>query len=49
MKKLLISILILLLIALSVFIAMQGLKIGNLEVLGIQGIKQRNDELDVKV
>ena len=28
---------------------MQGLKIGNLEVLGIQGIKQRNDELDVKV
>lgn len=49
MKKLLISILILLLIALSIFIAMQGLKIGNLEVLGIQGIKQRNDELDVKV
>lgn len=49
MKKLLISILIGLLIALSVFIAIQGLKIGSLEILGIKGIQEKNDELDRKV
>lgn len=48
MKKVLISTLIVLLLALSVFITIQGLKIGNLEILGIKGIKEKNEELDIK-
>lgn len=49
MKKLLISFLILLLIVLSIFIALKGFKIGNIEVLGIKGIQEKNDQLDIKV
>ena len=49
MKKLLISILIALLIALSIFIGWNGLKIGNLEILGLKGIKEKNDNLDTQV
>lgn len=49
MKKLLISILIALLLILSVFIALNGLNIGKLEILGIEGIGQKNSELDQKI
>lgn len=49
MKKLLISILIALLLILSIFIALNGLNIGKLEILGIKGIGQKNSELDQKI
>lgn len=49
MKKLLISILIILLIVLSVFIGLNGLKIGGIEILGIKGIQEKNAQLDKKV
>lgn len=49
MKKLLIGILILLLIALSIFIGVNGFKVGNLEVLGIKAIQEKNNQLDTKV
>ena len=49
MKKLLISILILLLIALSIFIALNGFRIGSLEVLGIKRIQEKNDQLDINL
>ena len=48
MKKLLILILIALLSALSIFVVIQGINIGNLEILGIKGIQQRSNELDQK-
>ena len=46
MKKLLILILIALLVALSIFIVMNGLTLGKIEILGINGIRQKNAELD---
>ena len=46
MKKLLILILIALLIALSVFIVLKGVKIGNIEILSIQQIRAKSEELD---
>ena len=49
MKKLLISILIALLLILSIFIAINGLNVGKIEVLGIRGINQKNSELDQKI
>ena len=49
MKKLLISILIALLLILSIFIAINGLDVGKIEVLGIRGINQKNSELDQKI
>lgn len=49
MKKLLILILIALLSALSIFVVIQGINIGNLEILGIKGIQQRSNELDQKI
>ena len=49
MKKLLISILIALWLILSIFIAVNGLNVGKIEVLGIRGIKQKNSELDQKI
>ena len=49
MKKLLILILIALLLALSIFIVMNNVEIGKLEILGITGIQQRNSELDSKI
>lgn len=49
MKKLLISILIALLLILSIFIAINGLNVGKIEVLGIIGINQKNSELDQKI
>ncbi len=49
MKKLLISILIALLVALSIFIGWNGLTLGKVQILGVQGIQQKNDELDTEV
>lgn len=49
MKKLLILILIALILALSIYIVMNGLTIGRLEILGINGIRDKNDELDQEV
>lgn len=49
MKKLLILILIALLLTLSIFILMNGVQIGNIELLGITGIKERNTELEEKI
>lgn len=49
MKKLLILILIALLLVLGVFFAIHGVEIGEVEILGINGIRQRSDELDEKI
>ena len=49
MKKLLMLILIALLVALSIFIVINGFNLGKVEVLGLNGIKTRNSELDEKI
>ena len=49
MKKLLMLILIALLVALSIFIVINGFNIGNIEVLGYYGMRDRNEELDKKI
>lgn len=49
MKKLLISILILLMLILTGFTIVKGIDIGPLKVLGILEIKDENDKLDDKV
>lgn len=49
MKKVLILILIALLLALTLFIAINGVQIGNLEILGVTGIQDRNNELEEKI
>ena len=49
MKKLLILILIALLLALAGIVAINGVEIGNLEILGISGIQDRSAELDEKI
>lgn len=49
MKKVLILILIALLLTLAVFIAINGVQIGNIEILGVTGIQNRNSELEEKI
>lgn len=49
MKKLLLLTLIGLLLALSIFIVINGVQIGPLEILGINAIQAKNSELDNKV
>ncbi len=49
MKKLLILILIGLLLALSIFIVIQGVSIGNVEILGIRQIQDKSAALDDKI
>lgn len=49
MKKLLILILIALILALSIFIVMNGLTIGKINILGINGIRDKNAQLDKQV
>lgn len=49
MKKVLILILIALLLALTLFIAINGVQIGKLEILGVTGIQDRNSELEEKI
>lgn len=49
MKKLLVLILIALLSVLCVYTVLEGIHIGNFEILGIQGIKEKNDKLDERI
>ena len=49
MKKLLISIVIILLLALTGITIVNGFEIGNLTILGISQIKQKNEELDSEI
>lgn len=49
MKKLLILVLIALLLTLSIFIVMQGVHIGSLEILGVKGIQEKSSQLDEKI
>ncbi len=49
MKKTLILILITLLLLLSLFVAIRGLNIGGLEILGIKQIQSKSNELDKKI
>lgn len=49
MKKLLILILIGLLLALSIFIVLNGVEVGNINILSISGIQNKNNELDEKI
>lgn len=46
MKKLLITILIMLVLILTVFTIVKGLEVGNFEVLGIKGIQEKSIALD---
>lgn len=49
MKKLLILVLIVLLLTLSIFIVIQGVHIGSLEILGVKGIQEKSSQLDEKI
>ncbi len=49
MKKVLMVVLIGLLLALGIYIALNGFQIGNVEVLSYQGIVERNKKLDEKI
>lgn len=49
MKKLLMLILIGLLLTLTLFVSIKGVKIGSLEILGIQGIQEKSKKLDDKI
>ena len=49
MKKLLMLILIILLIALGVFIVMSGFEVGNVEILSYIGIQEKNKQLDERI
>lgn len=49
MKKILICILIILLVVLSIFIVLNGAKLGSLEILEINDIKEKNNQLDSKI
>ena len=46
MKKSLLIVLIVLLVALAIYIALSGFTIGNVEVLSYKGIQERNADLD---
>lgn len=49
MKKLLILVLIALLLTLSIFIVIQGVHVGSLEILGVKGIQEKSSQLDEKI
>lgn len=49
MKKLLILVLITLLLILTLFIGIKGVTMGPITILGIQGIQEKNSELDQKI
>ena len=49
MKKLLLLILIALLLALSIFVVIQGLDVNSVKILSFSAIKQKNLELDEKI
>lgn len=49
MKKLLISIIIVLVLALTAVTIIQGIKVGNFQILGIQEIKKQNEKLNSQI
>lgn len=49
MKKLMISILIILLIVLTGVTVVKGIKIGNINIPGVLQLKEQNEELDIEV
>ena len=49
MKKLLISILIILLLVLCGFAVTKGYNIGDFTVLGVEAIKEKNEQLDESI
>lgn len=49
MKKLLLLILITLLVILNVYVVINGLTLGNITILGIKGIQDKNAELDTTI
>ena len=49
MKKTLMLILIGLLVTLSIYIVLNGVTIGSIEVLGVQQIQEKNNQLDEKI
>ena len=49
MKKLLISIFIILIAILTIVTMIRGLNIGKLEILGFTGMNEKNEELDKKI
>lgn len=49
MRNLLIGILIIVLLVLAGYMLMERVNIGNLEILGIEAIAEKNDELDQKI
>ncbi len=49
MKKLLISVIIILVLVLTVSTIINGLEIGNIKILGITAIKEQNENLDNKI
>lgn len=49
MKKLLILILIGLLLTLSIFVVVKGINVGNIQILGINGIQEKSKALDEKI
>lgn len=49
MKKLLLSTITILVIILTGITVVKGLKIGNIEILGIMQIKEKNEELDTQI
>mgnify|MGYP007084615150 CR=1 FL=1 len=49
MKKLLILILIALLVALAGYIGIKGVSIGSFQILGITGIREKNEQLDESI
>ena len=49
MKKLLISVIIILVLVLTVNTIINGLEVGNIKILGITAIKEQNENLDNKI
>lgn len=49
MKKLLLGIIVILVIIFTSVTVVNGFKIGKLEILGIKGIKEKNDGLDITI
>lgn len=49
MKKLLLLILIALILSLTIFTIVNGIELGDFTILGIQGIKEKNTDLDAEI
>lgn len=49
MRKILLGLLVILLLALSVYIAVYGIELGSLEIKSIPAIKEENEELEAKI